>query len=200
MVMTDSSAPTHPTDETVAAYLEGILPASDRTGLETHLGGCEYCRARLGLAARALETAPRPRAQLRRPLIVAALAASIAGVFLLSRSSPPVTPSEVRGAEQEVTQPAVRVVGPLRGATVNPATLRFIWSTLEPNALYQVTLSAKDGKMLWTARTADTVAAPPDNVLQQLQRGQQYFWRVDALLTNLRSVTSSDQRFQVSPR
>ncbi|HEX6432812.1 MAG TPA: hypothetical protein VFZ87_01150, partial [Gemmatimonadales bacterium] len=133
------------------------------------------------------------------PVVVAALAASIAGVLLLSRQSPTGPPSELRGAEQEVTQPALRVVGPLRGSSVNPATLRFIWLSLEPNALYQVTLSAKDGKMLWTERTADTVAAPPDDVRRQLERGQQYFWRVDALLTNLRSVTSSDQRFQVSP-
>jgi hypothetical protein len=54
--------------------------------------------------------------------------------------------------------------------------------------------------MLWTTRTSDTIAAPPADVLQELQTGQQYFWRVDALLTSLRSVTSSDQRFRVSPR
>jgi hypothetical protein len=83
---------------------------------------------------------------------------------------------------------------------VDPATLRFIWSSQEANALYQLTLSASDGKMLWTTRTSDTIATPPADILKKLQPGQQYFWRVDALLTSLRSVTSSDQRFQVSPR
>lgn len=200
MVMTDSSTASHPSDETVAAYLEGVIPRAERASLETHIGACEYCRARLALADRALETAPRRRAPIYwRPMVAAALAASLAGVILLSRSVPPVTPSETRGAEQEVAQPSVRIVGPLPGATVEPAALRFIWSPLEPDALYQVTISAGDGKMLWTARTADTVATPPADVRHRMQPGQSYFWRVDALLTNLRSVTSSDQRFSVSP-
>lgn len=201
--MTDSSSPTHPTDETVAAYLEGLLPPPDRTVLETHLGACEYCRARVVLASRALETAPSRRFPVRRrPMLVALLAAaSLAGVLLLSRSAAgPVARSEIRAAEQEAVVPAVRIVGPRRGTTVEPATLRFIWSALAPDALYQVTVSAADGRMIWSARTADTIAAPPREVLRQLQPGRHYFWRVDALLSNLRSVTSADQPFQVSPR
>jgi hypothetical protein len=199
--MTDSFTPPHPTDESVAAYLEGVAHEAERASLENHLGDCEYCRARLVLAGRALVTAPHPRAQVRwRPLVAAALAASLAGVLLLSRSAPQVTPSTVRGSSQELAQPAVRILAPLRGTTVDAATLRFIWSPQEPNALYQVTLSAADGKMLWTSLSSDTSAAPPKQILRQLEPGRPYFWRVDAILTNLRSVTSSDQRFQVSHR
>jgi hypothetical protein len=202
--MADSSSPTHPTDETVAAYLEAVLPASDRTVLEAHLGDCEYCRARLVLASRTLESSPRLRSeQRRRPLIIAALAAAaaLAGVLLLPRPviRPAVEPAEVRGAEQ-VTAPAVRIVGPLRGATIDANKLRFVWAPTGPDALYQVTVSAADGRMLWTERTSDTIAAPPGEILRQLKPGQRYFWRVDALLSTLRSATSADQPFQVSPK
>jgi Putative zinc-finger len=197
--MTESSDPTHPTDETVAAYLEGVATQAERASLEKHLDDCEYCRARLVLAGHALDSAPRARSQMRwKPIVAAALAASLAGVLLLSRSAPEASPSPVRGSSQEVAQPAVRILAPLRGTTVAAATLRFVWSTQEPDALYQVTLSAADGRMLWTSRTADTAAAPPAEVLRDMQPGQPYFWRVDALLSNLRSLTSSDQRFQVS--
>jgi putative zinc finger protein len=198
------SAPGHPADETVAAYLESTLSASDRALLESHLGDCEYCRARLVLAGRALETAPRPLSEARRRrsmLVGLAAAASLAGILLLSRSAavPTSQPSDLRATDQEVSLPALRVIGPLRGDTVDAEALRFRWSGMGSDALYQVTLSASDGRMLWTERTADTIAAPPAEILRQLQTGQPYFWRVDALLSTLRSVTSGDQPFQVSP-
>jgi hypothetical protein len=201
--MTDSP-PSHPTDETVAAYLESVLPASDRALLERHLGECEYCRARLALAGHALETAPRPLSEVRRRrnlLVGLAAAASIAGVLLLSRlpAAPTSEPSELRAAGQEMSSPALRLIGPLRGDTVVPGELRFQWSGVGSDALYQVTLSASDGRILWTERTADTIAVPPGEILPRLQAGQPYFWRVDALLSTLRSVTSGDQPFQVAP-
>jgi Putative zinc-finger len=202
--MIDSSSPDHPTDETVAAYLESVLPASERALLETHLRGCEYCRARLMLAGRALHTAPRTLSgarRLRRTMVGLAAAASVAGILLLSRPAerPVAEPSEIRAAELEADAPALRTIGPRRSATVDGDTLHLIWASLGPDVLYQVTVSAVDGKMLWTERTTDTIAAPSGEMLQQLRPGQRYFWRVDALLPTLRSVTSGDQPFQVSP-
>jgi hypothetical protein len=88
----------------------------------------------------------------------------------------------------------------MRGTAVDAGRLRFVWRSISSDVLYQVTLSAADGQVLWTGRTSDTVATPPPATLQQLESGQAYFWRVDALLANLQSVTSGDQRFEVSPR
>jgi hypothetical protein len=200
--MPDSSTPAdHPTDETLAAYIEAVLSSADRSWVNAHLGECEYCRSRLVLASHALETAPAPRA--RRPLVPLAAgllaAAGLAGVLLLSRSvvQPEPAAPPVRGAE-ETRLPPLSIVEPLRGASVNPRRLRFVWGSVSSDVLYQVTLSAADGRVLWTDRISDTVVAPPAAILRALQPSQLYFWRVDALLPNLQSVTSGDQRFQVA--
>jgi Putative zinc-finger len=197
--MPDSPA-AHLTDETVAAYLERVLPISERSEIDRHLGDCDDCRARVALAGHVLQTAPREHSYWRRLALPGlAAAAVLAGVLLLSRpAAGPVTPSEIRGAGQESSMPAVHIVGPLRGASIATDALRFIWSGVGSEALYQVTVSAADGQMLWSTRTADTISAPPPELLRQLRPGQRYFWRVDALLPTLRSVTSADQPFQIS--
>jgi hypothetical protein len=127
-------------------------------------------------------------------------AAGLAGVLLLSRTSvqPQSSSPQIRAAE-ETSLPPLRTLGPLRGTAVDPGNLRFIWASISPDVLYQVTLSAADGRVLWTERTSDTVITPPATALGGLQAGQPYFWRVDALLANLQSVTSGDQRFEVAP-
>jgi hypothetical protein len=201
--MPDSSTPSvHPTDEAVAAYLEAVLSPAERTQVDAHFGDCEYCRSRLILASQALETAPAPRRSRRIFPVAAGLlaAAGLAGVLLLSRTSvqPQSSSPQIRAAE-ETSLPPLRTLGPLRGTAVDPGNLRFMWASISPDVLYQVTLSAADGRVLWTERTSDTVITPPATALRRLQAGQPYFWRVDALLANLQSVTSGDQRFEVAP-
>jgi hypothetical protein len=192
----------HPGDEEVAAYLEGTLASAERTPLETHLANCEYCRARLVLAGGALGSAPRPRSQTRAlwgVLTGLAAAAAVAGVVLVWRPTTRTErPAEVRAPEQEATGPQLRVVAPVGGATVPTAELRFTWLGLGSDVLYQVTLSAADGRTLWSTRTSDTTASPPPETLRELVAGQHYFWRVDALFPSLRSVTSGDRRFEIS--
>jgi hypothetical protein len=200
--MPHSSSADHPTDEAVAAYLEAALSPGERAQVEAHLGDCEYCRSRLVLASQVLETAPPSRTQRRVfPLAAGLLAAAgLAGVLLLSRSAVEQPSSSPVRAAEEMSLPPVRTLGPTRGTAVDAGRLRFVWRSISSDVLYQVTLSAADGQVLWTGRTSDTVATPPPATLQQLESGQSYFWRVDALLANLQSVTSGDQRFEVSPR
>lgn len=190
----------HPTDESVAAYIDAVLSPSERAQLDAHLGDCEYCRSRLVLASRALQSAPVPR-RFRRLLPIAAtlLAAGIAGVLLLSRSAVERSSSpDLERAAEEVSLPPLHTLQPARGAAVVPADVRFVWSRLSPDALYQVTLSEADGRVLWTERTSDTAALPPIETVRRLKPGEAYFWRVDALFSNLQSVTSGDQQFQVT--
>jgi anti-sigma factor RsiW len=202
--MTDNSAPAaHPTDEHVAGYLDGVLPSSERAPLEAHLAGCEYCRARLALAVNALRESSRARsfrAGRRIAVVGLAAAAALAGVLLLSRSAmrPGPPPAEIRAPEPEAGTPPLLVVEPVPGSTVSKAALRFVWKGIGADVLYQVTVSAADGRTLWSTRSADTLAVPTGALRRELQPGQSYFWRVDALLANLRSVTSGDRRFEVS--
>jgi|tagenome__1003787_1003787.scaffolds.fasta_scaffold20807479_2 hypothetical protein len=200
--MPDSSTPTdHPTNETLAAYIEAVLSSADRDQVNAHLDECEYCRSRLVLASHALETAPAPRPRRNLVPLAAGLlaAAGLAGVLLLSRSAVQPEPAAppVRAAE-ETSLPPLSIAEPLPGASVDPGRLRFVWGPVSPDVLYQVTLSAADGRVLWTDRISDTVGVPPAAILRALQPGRLYFWRVDALLANLQSVTSGDQRFQVA--
>ena len=199
--MADSSVPSsHPTDESVAAYIDAVLSPPERAQLDAHLGDCEYCRSRLVLASRALQTAPIPgRSRRFLPIAATLLAAGIAGVLLLSRSAVERTPGPgTERAAEEVALPPLHTVQPARGAAVGLEGLRLVWASLSPDALYQVTLSEADGRVLWTERTSDTVATPPPETLRRLTSGQTYFWRVDALFSNLQSVTSGDQQFQVA--
>jgi hypothetical protein len=201
-VADSSPVTTHPADEDLAAYLDGILSTADRVRLEGHLSGCEYCRSRVALAVHALKGAQHGRRfsrWARVALAAVAAAAALSGVLLLTRravrTAPPI---EVRAPEPEAGTPALRIVQPSRGSTVAPSELRFVWRSLGSDVLYQVTVSAVDGRTLWNARTSDTVNVPPPEAVRRLEPGQNYFWRVDALLSNLRSVTSGDQRFEVS--
>lgn len=199
--MPDNPAPpTHPTDESVAAYIDAVLSPVERGRVDAHLSDCEYCRSRLLLASRTLQTAPAPRrARPLFPLAAGLLAAGLAGVLLLSRSSgePAATPDTLRATE-ETSLPALRPLGPHRGSTVPRDDLRFVWAPVSPDVLYQVTVSAADGRVLWTGRTTDTIATLPGTTLGEIEPGEAYFWRVDALLSNLQSVTSGDQQFRVS--
>ena len=117
--MPDSSTPAaHPTDETLAAYIEAVLPSADRFEVNAHLGDCEYCRSRLVLASQALQTAPALRSRRRLMPVAAGLlaAAGLAGVLLLSRTAvaPEPADSPVRAAE-ETSLPALRTLVPEAG-------------------------------------------------------------------------------------
>src|SRR4051812_30717173 len=101
--MPHSSAADHPTDETMAAYLDSALSPGERAKVESHLSDCEYCRSRVALASQVLETAPPLRTRRRVFPVAAGLlaAAGLAGVLLLSRSAvAPPSSSPVRAAEE----------------------------------------------------------------------------------------------------
>ena len=198
----DPHAP-HPSDEDVAAYLERALSASTRASVQAHLADCEHCRDRLMLASEILRTAPAAE---RRPgrvppgLAAVAAAAVLAGVLLLPRSTSreAVQPAEFRAPAQELETRQLPIHAPARDGRVRPDTLHLTWSRAGEDATYQVTLSAADGGVLWSERVTDTNVTPPPAVTAQLRSGERYFWRVDALLPDLRAITTGEQPFQVA--
>jgi anti-sigma factor RsiW len=198
-VDTDSDPASHPPDGEIAAYIEGVLPADDRVGFEAHFADCEYCRSRLILARELVATAPRLRRRnLLFPASLIAAAATIAGLLLLpGRAADPLDRAEFRaGALNEVQR--IQLLQPPRGGTLRKESPLLIWAAIEKDALYQITLSTAAGSVLWTERMADTVATVPAATVSRLRPGERYFWRVDALLPNLRSVTTGDQPFLVT--
>jgi hypothetical protein len=192
----------HPTDEDVAAYLESVLPDQERAVLEAHAADCEYCQARLALAAETVATAPGTRR--RRLLYPAALVAAAAGLaavlWLPGRTVERPVQSEFRAAVEGTPAQQLRGIRPPRGGLIGVEAPQLIWSALGADALYQVTLSAADGSRLWSARTSDTTAILPASVVGRLRNSDRYFWRVDGLLPNLQSVTTGDQAFSVADR
>ena len=195
--------PAHPSDEDVAAYLDRVLSPSGRAAVQAHLADCEECRDRLMLASEIRRTAPtverRPR-WLPLGLSAAAVAAIVASVLLLPKPAAreAVEPAEFRAPAQELEARLLRAHAPARNATLRADTLRLTWSAAGDDATYQVTLSAADGRMLWSGRVTDTSVTLPPEITDQLRSGQRYFWRVDALLPELRAMTTGEQPFQVS--
>jgi hypothetical protein len=193
----------HPSDEEVAAYLERVLSASRRASLQAHLADCDHCRDRLMVASEIQRTVPAARRPVRwRPLglAAAAVAAVLTGILLLPRfaAREAGNTAEFRAPAQEMEARELPTHAPARNAVVHPETLRLTWSGAGKDATYHVTLSAADGEVLWSGKVTDTSVALPAMATTRLRSGQRYFWRVDALLPDLRAITTGEQSFRVS--
>jgi hypothetical protein len=199
-VTAEDGASLHPSDGDVAAYLEAVLPDRERVALEAHVADCEYCQARLALAGEVVGTAPRTRRRrLLYPAALIAAAAGLAAVLLVpGRTVEPTPQSEFRTPAEGTAGQRLRIIQPSRGGSIRSEAPRLIWSGLGADALYQITISTADGSVLWSERTSDTTVVPPVTVAGRLRSGERYFWRVDGLLPNLRSVTTGDQPFSLA--
>ena len=183
--------------ETVAAYVEGLLERPRQEETERHLATCRACRDEV-VEVRGLLAAQHPavrRLRLFVPLAAAAAALLMVGVPLartwnVEANQPAVarTPEERSGG--------LSVVAPLPDASVASGTSpRFVWHAADPGSRFTLTLVDDGGAALWTIETGDTsVALPPD---VSLSPGRTYFWYVDALGTDGRSLTSGATRFVV---
>jgi len=194
----------HLTDEELAAYVDRGLDGADRTRMERHLVDCDDCRAVVAAAGRALE-APLPNRRRRVVWIGGAALAAAAAITLAviprgpepfgagadgARSSP--------GQGEDGARFAAR--GPAGGAVVLPDTLAFAWEDQGDGTVYQLTISDERGAVAWTERTEDTSVALPAAVGVTLVPGQAYYWRVEALFSDLRTATTDSRLFIVGAR
>jgi len=178
----------HPTEHEIAGYLRRTLAAADRERVEVHLSHCAICAEELAAIVR---LAPGRRPGYRWLVAGAAAAAVIAGVLLARPGTPPAG-DVVRG---DTTAAAVTPVLPADGAVV-AGVPTLIWRSVTGAATYRVSVTGENGDSVWAAETADTTAAPPAMALPGTGR---YFWIVDALLADGRSVTSGAHEFRISP-
>jgi hypothetical protein len=188
----------HPATEAIAAYLSGTLSPPEQTTLETHLAHCRPCRQEVTSAQRLI----RSRTPRGRWLWVAPVAAAaVLGVVLLGRwpRVPGSVNEPVRSGEEAGPEDALklRALAPADRDTLSVRGLVFTWASQAGRPLYRLTLTDGSGHAVWLRDTSDTTLALPAEV--SLDRGRTYFWYVDALDAEGRSLTTGTLRFTSSP-
>jgi len=188
----------HPSAEDIAAYLSGRLAPASIEALERHLVECAECRQVVTSARRVLRTHRAPQ---RLRWMVPSSAAAILLIAILIRvpastvgDEPLRSDSGAAGSESALTIP---VVAPREGEVVPNRPIVFVWRAQSKRPLYRLSLTEASGRQLWSGETTDTTLSLPAEV--PLDRGQTYFWTVDALAADGRSLTTRSQRFSIAP-
>jgi len=182
----------------MAAYLGRAMPQAERVTLESHLAECRACRNEVTSARRVIA-----RLQSRRRLIRAlpiAAAASIAVLLLVPGRDADPTGDAMRtpgGVDATAGRELIRVLAPVNGSTVAAGRIAFSWHPAGPGLRYSLTVTDAGGTALWKVETSDTTLLLPDGV--RLAAGQTFFWLVDALAPDGRSLTTRTQRFSTPP-
>lgn len=181
----------HLTENELSGYLDQDLSGPERLRVEEHLEACDLCRAEAVETARLLEQdwesfspAPIPGGGSRRwrvPIGVAGLAAAagLAALLLFGPVSPPASQPEPQderiSAEGSALLPAY---SPMEGQVVRRQDLQFAWADHGTDS-YRMTLTAADGRLVWSIALADTATRPPPSV--EMEPGERFFWYVDAI-------------------
>ena len=191
--MTPEPSGNHLESSEVAAYLDRALARADRGRVEAHLADCDECRREVIEVSRLRHTSAS-----RRRWLFFAPAAAAAAILIIVFARPADTPGPgplLRdGGEEPVL--TVSLVTPTDSATVEGRAVVFTWRSAGSGVSYRVTLTDQRGDVVWSGAASDTTARVPGS---QLREGRPYFWYVDALLPDGRSVTSGVRRFTARP-
>jgi hypothetical protein len=219
-----------PEDQQIAEYFEDELPEAEREQVERHLADCRFCQARLGMLQRLEQTlvAPRipedvlaaaksmPRATVSRPNLapiwVAAAVLVIAvgvlyqmlpvreiGQVALPRThmnEPSSDLRETRSMDSGVMGP--RFLSPREGSGINPNAGIFKWTAVPNSLYYEVRIVTDAGDLLWQERVDGTEWRLPAGLA--LTPGLDYFVRVDAYLTDAKTLQSGYMLFRPGER
>jgi hypothetical protein len=212
----NAGQPMHPTDNVLAAYLDGRLAGDERSEVEAHLEACAECRRAIADTAVVLEASdvdpahrgpgerrPVTRRRWRRSRVTwavagAALAASIAGITILRPAvrTPADVESPTRLAPSSERIRDLIAIGPASDAVNVDPRATFIWRTVDGADRYTFRLLGEDGATIWSRDVSDTTVVIPADVV--LERGRSYFWRVDAMSAGILASTRA-RRFTTAP-
>ena len=187
--MTGESSDIHVSDLEGAQYLDGRLPLLERDRVEAHLAICPECRNHIMEGSRLARAAGR-----RRRIVSALIAASVLLVAALVPMSrflfgPRPYSSNLRGAQSSPLI-AYQPLGEL-----GTADHRFVWGSSRNVLSYRLTITRRDGGIVWIHSGTDTVIALPDSV--SLRKTEHYFWVADALLSDGGSRSTGLHEFAV---
>lgn len=186
-------SPDHLSAQQLAAYVSRSLSPEEREAAIEHLAGCAPCRDEALTGARGLRTERTRKAwRVAAPVVVVAALAVVGLVYgpgVPAGSGEPV----VRDGATEGPAFAIGVHAP--GSTAQAEGIEFTWQSMGPQVRYRFSLTRSDGSEIWSGGTTDTSLTIPPDVL--LSEGQTYFWLVDALLLDGRSVTTDVQQLMI---
>ena len=175
----------HLSSDDLAAYLDGVLPAAERTTVDEHLAECDDCQTELIALSRVLRTKPGRR----RWFIPAGIAAAAAAFTVLWLSPQWVEPNFREPAVSATPAPAV--VAP-RGPTTGP--VRLVWTRVPHADRYRLTVFDSSGAVVWSSQTKDTLLS-----VAGLRPGVRYFWQVEAETGFDRWIHSDVIEFVIRP-
>lgn len=213
-------------DQQVAEYFDGALPLPERAGLEHHIADCRYCSARIGMLGRLAESSGMNRvteaalakakqlgqgqAARRRSRIPAWAAAAIVVLAVFIANRPGETPGPVPtstgsqtasdGRQLRNIEPVssrLEVFTPRPGQILAPGE-RVEWMEVSGKLHYDVYVLSDDGDVLQSQRL-DFPAWELDASLG-LVPGKRYYLRIEAPLSDGRSLRSRHIAFQVAER
>lgn len=222
----DGETPFCPDDQVIAEYFEDELAKAERTRLERHLVDCNYCLARIGMLER-LEHSPgdqrvpgdvlatakqmvrgdSKRRLVSAPAWAAAAVLVVTLIMLVSRNGEidpqpdPVTPvvfSDGKSNRQlrSINRAAngIDVFFPSTGADIKAGSV-IRWAKVPGNLHYDVYVLSRAGDVIFTQRLATTEWTIQG--LPQLVAGDEYYFRVEALLADGGRVSSKHLAFRV---
>src|SRR3990172_3706923 len=196
MHSSDKSGITHLTAGQVAAYLDRTLPDPERSAVESHLAECVPCRQELVGVRRSVRVVPHWR---RWYTLAPLAAAAAAAVIVVGVGRAPWGGTDVVRTAAPPDEGVLRyaAVAPRDSATVSPEAVVFTWHSAGAEGTYRLQVTTPGGSEVWTLTTADTTAVLPREVVPE--RGQAYFWSVDALLPDGGTATTGWREFRTPP-
>jgi len=198
----DENQPDHLSASDVAGIIDHDLEPAERHRIEAHLDQCAECRSELIESRRVTDAyarrTPAALRSLRRWWVPAAMAAGLATLLLLPRSTtaPGLLREPTRAApvtDGEGT-PRIDIVAPAENATVAADAVVLTWHATAADA-YRIVVATENGDPVWSGETADTTLRLPPTALRSAQT---YFWRVDAIANGI-SATTGVHRLLISP-
>ena len=208
-----------PDEMQLAAFVELRLAGSERTRVEAHIAGCEYCLGQVGALERLQDAAPLDDVPSRmlaaaRELAsrgsraakpawywgAAAAATACLVVAVTFGVRPPqaglVSHSQmVRGTTGHATA-APEVLFPREAAVVPRSALEFRWAHVEGALFYEVRVMTTAGDLVWETRPDHTEVRMPPTV--RLPNGERYYVSVSAWLAEGKTIKAPVVGFQVT--
>ena len=101
---------------------------------------------------------------------------------------------EVRNLDPDAYRP--RITTPTEGSSLDLPGPLFEWSAVPGSLHYNVRIVSADGTLIWQERVQNSEWRLPEHL--RLPAGEEYYFRVDAYLTQAKSLSSRHVMFRIS--